>query len=235
MNIITFKNARRPKSEYVTTKSLYHLTSNFARFHSHGEIENDYTLYNLVTIARHHTDTKFTLWTKRADIVARVKAKIKQFPSNIRLIYSNPVVGVPMSKPPKNFHGVFNVFPKGVDEAKNNINCKGKCIECRVCYSDKLHDVKVINEIQKGKPMKQGDIVCKGCYSDKHIDQYRKTITKPFENNSYWLHEGIRNIDELNRYVHITDGQGKMAGIKSINTNTRTNPYCQKMINKNVA
>ena len=236
MQTIQFKTKPRNWSGYTPkpNNKLKYLNANFVRFHSHGEIENDNSFINCVTIAKNNPNTTYTLWTKRAEIVDRVKAQLKaedkEFPSNLQLIYSNPVVGVPMSKPPRNFHGVFNVFPKGVDKTKNNINCEGKCIECRVCYSDKLHDVKVINEIQKGKEMQVGDIVCGGCYSDKHINQYRKTITKPFNNNSYWLHDGVRTIEELNEHVHTTIGQGKMTQINSINTNTTTNPYCIKMM-----
>ena len=236
MQTIRFKTKPRSWSGYTPkpNNKLKYLNANFVRFHSHGEIENDNSFINCVTIAKNNPNTTYTLWTKRAEIVDRVKAQLKaedkEFPSNLQLIYSNPVVGVPMSKPPRNFHGVFNVFPKSADKIKSNINCEGRCIECRVCYSDKLHDVKVINEIQKGREMEVGDIVCGGCYSDKHINQYRKTITKPFNNNSYWLHDGVRTIEELNEHVHTTIGQGKMTQINSINTNTTTNPYCIKMM-----
>jgi hypothetical protein len=51
----------------------------------------------------------------------------------------------------------------------------------------------------------------------------------PLEHNSIILSDSILDIDMLKKYVHVSKGSAKMLGIDSINTNTLSNAFCQKM------
>ncbi len=130
------------------------------RFQHHGELINMKHFKNFVNIARKNPDCTFSLWTKRKDIVANYvfewnywldkmvddKETYKNYirtyawqeqvgiPSNLILVYSNPRIDKVITKPPKNFHKVFNnVSP---DNHTRKQNCTGqKCRDCWLCYS----------------------------------------------------------------------------------------------------
>lgn len=96
------------------------------RFHSFGELLNDVHYENLWTIAAYNPQTMFALWTKRPELTFKA-------PDNMVLIYSNPYVdGEPLI--PEYFDKCFTVI---TDESK--VNCRGRCIDCRMCYSRKTH------------------------------------------------------------------------------------------------
>ena len=129
-------------------------------FQHHGELINMKHFKNFVNIARKNPDCTFSLWTKRKDIVANYvfewnywldkmvddKETYKNYirtyawqeqvgiPSNLILVYSNPRIDKVITKPPKNFHKVFNnVSP---DNHTRKQNCTGqKCRDCWLCYS----------------------------------------------------------------------------------------------------
>jgi len=101
------------------------------RFNGHGELINRQHAANLCTIARHNPQTRFALWTKRVDLVKRLRR-----PKNMWLIYSNPRIDAPMEKPPRPFDKVFNVVRSDGPYA-DRINCGPcKCVECERCYSE---------------------------------------------------------------------------------------------------
>ena len=116
------------------------------RFHSFGELFNEIHLRNFIAIACKNPQIIFTLWSKRANIVKKCKNDISD---NLVMIYSTPTInGVP--KIPAGFHKVFTVFTakhamkNGVD-----INCQGKCIECRICYNRST--TRLVNEVLKSE------------------------------------------------------------------------------------
>jgi hypothetical protein len=109
----------------------------YVRFNSFGELINDRHYHNLQRIAHHNPHTTFGLWTKRADIVMKHPKE-----PNIKYIYSalaieNAVVGSSISNW---FDKVFYVHKKD----NELINCKGKCIDCLLCYRD--NQTKFIHE-----------------------------------------------------------------------------------------
>jgi hypothetical protein len=128
----------------------------FMRINAHGELINDTHFRNIVLIARKNPHCTFALWTKRKDIINRVayhKDNHKAFangmdlPSNLILVYSNPVINKVMYSPPRHFHKVFNNVE--YDHKTNEQNCTGqKCIDCMICYNFETPSV-VIEAIKK--------------------------------------------------------------------------------------
>ena len=109
-------------------------TRSIVRFHSFGELLNMIHLNNFVRIAKALPKTIFALWSKRVDIIKRLKDK----PKNLILIYSTPKLDDFESYIPKGFDKVFSVYKKKVVEKNNiEINCQGRCIDCLKCYSPK--------------------------------------------------------------------------------------------------
>ena len=79
----------------------------YFRFSSHGELINLNHLENLNNICLKNPKTTFTLWSKRFDIVKKFFDNNEK-PSNLILIYSNPVLNKPLEKLPKYFDKTFN-------------------------------------------------------------------------------------------------------------------------------
>ena len=118
-------------------------THAFIRINAHGELINDTHFRNIVLIARKNRHCTFALWTKRKDIINRVAyhednhkafANGMDLPSNLILVYSNPVINKVMYSPPRHFHKVFNNVE--YDHKTEEQNCTGqKCIDCMICYN----------------------------------------------------------------------------------------------------
>ena len=117
----------------------------YFRFHAHGELINHVHFKNLILIAKHNPHCKFALWTKRKDIVNLVKRDMKQnsdeFPNNLILVWSNPIVDSVHFQTPEGFDYVFNNVTN--DHYVNNFDsyykyhqpCTGqKCKDCLNCY-----------------------------------------------------------------------------------------------------
>lgn len=107
------------------------------RISKYGELININHLINIMNIAKVNKHAKVSLFTKRADLVIEY-AKLNKIPSNVILIYSNPIIDgvVTNEKILNTFHKVFNVISKDL----NRVNCNDKnsnstkCIVCRKCY-----------------------------------------------------------------------------------------------------
>jgi hypothetical protein len=103
------------------------------RFNAHGELINMQHFENLMAIVKDNPWCTFALWTKRTDIVFRW-LRDNDKPSNLQLIYSNPMKSHIMSKPPKHFDKTFNNVLQ--DEHTDKQNCTGqRCKDCRLCYT----------------------------------------------------------------------------------------------------
>ena len=117
----------------------------YFRFNAHGELINRVHFENLILIVRNNSHCKFALWTKRKDIVNLVKRDMKQnsdeFPNNLILVWSNPIVDSVHFQTPEGFDYVFNNVTN--DHYVNNFDsyykyhqpCTGqKCKDCLNCY-----------------------------------------------------------------------------------------------------
>ena len=115
----------------------------YFRFDAHGELINHVHFKNLILIAKHNPHCKFALWTKRKDIVNLVKRDMKQnsdeFPNNLILVWSNPIVDDVHFVPPKGFDYVFNnvtgsASPIVIDDIHYKPCTGQKCKDCLNCY-----------------------------------------------------------------------------------------------------
>ena len=124
------------------------LSFKFVRLHSYGELHNTLHFTNYLKLAEYNPNTIFSLWSKRKSIIQGFISKGGIIPTNVILIYSNPLLDNPIKRVPKGFDKVFNVFTKEyIEKEQIVINCKQSCIDCQLCYS--LNNVKVINEKKK--------------------------------------------------------------------------------------
>jgi hypothetical protein len=117
----------------------------YIRINAHGELINYTHLLNLINIIRYNKQTSFTLWTKRDRLINQYLNKHCK-PSNLILIYSNPIINsiADINNPRyKHFDKTFNCH----DMDNGDINCNLSCIECKLCYSH--NDVNTINELIK--------------------------------------------------------------------------------------
>lgn len=117
------------------------------RLDSFGELINRVHFKNLIKICLDNPKTSFTLWSKRKNIINHVFRSMRK-PSNLILIYSNPLVNNE-AKLPKYFNKTFNVYTKKYSIENNiKINCGKKiCIECNICYSKNI--IRIVNELKK--------------------------------------------------------------------------------------
>ena len=117
----------------------------YARFSAHGELINEQHLLNYIMIANHNPKTRWALWTKRKDIIAKYK---KFIPKNVVLVYSNPFIDKSMEAP-VGFNKVFSVFTQKYAKVnKIKINCGAKdCLTCLKCY--KTNKITVVSELLK--------------------------------------------------------------------------------------
>ena len=122
----------------------------YVRFSAHGELINLLHLHNLVLIAGSNPKTRFGLWTKRKLFINAYfnKNPFKRLnntkPLNLVIIYSNPIIGTILDKPPSQyFDKTFNNVAE--NEFVEQQNCTGQqCKNCLLCYRD--NDVTTIVE-----------------------------------------------------------------------------------------
>jgi len=98
------------------------------RFDSFGEIDTAEQLQNFYDIAAQNPNTRHALWTKRADLVA---ANLIH-PTNLNVIYGDPMIDNPSPQIPPGFDSIFSVF-----STDDGVNCPKKCNSCRKCYEQR--------------------------------------------------------------------------------------------------
>ena len=123
------RNGEIMSSRVIPFDELPRINAAFVRFSAFGELINDNHLINLKNICIVNPFVRFTLWTKRKDIVEKYR-KLGALPTNLKLIYSNPRLDH-IIETPEGWDGVFNV----VTTEKEQINCVGKCMNCLRCYA----------------------------------------------------------------------------------------------------
>ena len=128
------------KEEIVFPAELRTTTN--VRIHSHGEIINQRHADNLLYIVQENPHTLFTWFTKRKNLVNR-SIKENGKPDNLILIYSEPAKNAGTAFVPEHFDKVFMVTKKPT----LGFICKGRCIDCMVCYSH--NDRTLVSEKQK--------------------------------------------------------------------------------------
>jgi len=124
--------------------NLINFSSNYVRFHAHGEPLNIDHAANFLKLAELWPNRLFALWTKRPRLVQLALVN-RQKPSNLTLIYSSPKIGV-IAQRPLGFDKVFTVFD--YPPYNHRLNCFGKaCINCLICYIP--NKIRTVNELLK--------------------------------------------------------------------------------------
>jgi len=116
-----------------------------ARFNGHGELKNSIHFHNILKMARLYPKVTFTLWSKRKRLIQRILRESSK-PKNLILVFSNSKVDAIMDYVPTGFDKVFNVVTEAQDSS--SINCKGKCINCLMCYDVKNKTEQIIERIK---------------------------------------------------------------------------------------
>jgi hypothetical protein len=125
------------------------IKQHFFRFSAEGELINEVHLLNLYKIARANPGVRFTLWTKRPDIVASTASKYGRSypkPQNLHLIRSAPYLNTPVDIP-RGFEKVFTVYTPEYLEKHPEIKiiCGAKsCVNCKVCYTN--NNIRYVSE-----------------------------------------------------------------------------------------
>ena len=118
----------------------------FVRFLSHGELENTAQLENFFRIAEVNPATRFSLWTKRSDLLFDLYAdRIKLKPTNLNIIQSSIFVNQKLDTQSPYTDALFTVYES--EEADNTLDfrCNGKnCRDCMHCYNPNPKDVSEI-------------------------------------------------------------------------------------------
>jgi len=126
------RNSDLLSSRVLDPSELPTILDAFFRINAHGELINATHLENICRIAEHNPHCNVALWTKRKDIISRVFAK-REKPSNLILIWSNPLIDKVVYTPPKHFDRVFNNVT--YEHKPEEQNCTGqKCKDCLLCY-----------------------------------------------------------------------------------------------------
>ena len=126
------------------------------RFNGHGELINAQHFENLVSICKadYNQGVTFALWTKRKAIIHAFIRDDGVLPSNLILVYSNPIIDSIKTKPPKHFNKIFN----NVTINSKAVNCSRKCNDCRKCY-DLKNTTQTIIELTKNAAKKPNNAV----------------------------------------------------------------------------
>jgi hypothetical protein len=101
------------------------------RIQAFGELLNDAHWRNCVMLATLNPHAKFTIWTKRLDIIEK---SIWVIPENLQVILSGDYLSNELKS---TFYPTFLVS-KEEPEIKH-IKCEGKCINCQYCYGWSRH------------------------------------------------------------------------------------------------
>lgn len=136
-----FDHNARELNGWISAEDLPRFNDKVFRISGHGEMETMCQFDNVMRFINANPFTHFGWWTKRAAMAHEWMSRYPK-PKNLTLIFSNPWVDTDMPVP-KGFDKVFNVRR----DKKRGINCKGKCVDCMLCYTH--NKTKQIREVIK--------------------------------------------------------------------------------------
>lgn len=133
--------------EWKKVKDIYLINGyRFIRIEAFGELANLKQLENYYNLAKAFPKKRFTIWTKRIDLLE--KSTLEK-PKNLTLILSSLKIDMKQEHKLDVIDKVFTVFTKeGAETQNEKINCGAKkCAECKICYTK--NKVKFVNELLK--------------------------------------------------------------------------------------
>ena len=153
-NVPVFEQNSRLLSESILPEwQLPRINALYFRFEAFGDIINENHIINYINICRSNPQTKFALWTKNPDIIAKAISDGHVKPDNLIIVYSSFRLNKAEDgiRTKYNFiDKVFTVYDSEESAKSNNvvINCGGKkCRDCLLCYQN--NGVSTISELLK--------------------------------------------------------------------------------------
>ena len=153
-NVPAFEQNSRLLSESILPDwQLPRINALYFRFEAFGDLINENHIINYMNICRTNPQTKFALWTKNPDIIAKAISDGHAKPDNLVIVYSSfklnhAEYGI---RTKYDFiDKVFTVYDSEESAKSNNvvINCGGKkCRDCLSCYEH--NGVTTISELLK--------------------------------------------------------------------------------------
>lgn len=110
------------------------------RWHDAGDLQDMEHLLKIVAIAKRCPQFQFWLPTKESKLVGEYLKLFKEFPTNLTVRLSHPMVGQQYKKVP---HGLTS-SSVGVKSATNHCPAYtqgGKCLDCRACWDPKVKNI----------------------------------------------------------------------------------------------
>ncbi len=151
LNLLIMKTVEFTEEE---CKTLSCNVTEIMRINSSGDIENLIHCKNMFRLCKVCNYSFCAMWSKNVSIVQKTVELIGK-PSNLILIYSNPIIDGDIKNPPKYFDYTFTVYSteEKLMEAVNNgaMVCNGqKCKNCGFsCYYGKFPKGSNIAELLK--------------------------------------------------------------------------------------
>ena len=127
------RNSKLLSTTILTEDELPTIKKPVCRISAHGEIVNYIYLKNIINIINHNPNCVFGFWSKQKGLIKRYFDNHPK-PSNVIMVYSNPIIDKVLYTPQIYFDRVFNnVSP---DQYTEEQNCTGqKCKDCMICYT----------------------------------------------------------------------------------------------------
>jgi hypothetical protein len=136
------KALAHPKWVEAMTLLIGHYTNRadpYFRIHDSGDIQSEEHLLQWISIARNLPWVKFWMPSKEVRWVKAVRKETKDWPENLLIRLSAPMIG---QAPPKS----IQAFPTSTVQADIGFECEAykranKCGPCRACWSTKVSNI----------------------------------------------------------------------------------------------
>lgn len=111
----------------------------YFRIHDSGDFQSEEHILNWVRVALNTPNVKFWAPTKEYLMVKRVMNMVKDWPDNLVIRFSAPMVG---QKPPKSLKGYLtSTVDSGEGQGCPAPKQKNSCGDCRACWNTKISNI----------------------------------------------------------------------------------------------
>ena len=116
------------------------------RFEAFGDLNNATQVINYFNMCKKNPQTKFALWTKNPDYIAKAIKAGHEKPENLNIILSSLFINKERKTKYDFVDKIFTVYDVDyINEHNIEINCGARnCFSCGLCYNK--NDIRIINE-----------------------------------------------------------------------------------------
>ena len=112
--------------------------SGFFRWFDSGDIQSYKMLLSIVKIAENTPNIKFWLPTKEYKLITKYKKEFKNFPKNLIVRVSAPMLDTKI----KGFKYTSSIVKNSTMKSNcNSYKNQGKCLDCRLCWNKSIKDI----------------------------------------------------------------------------------------------